>query len=99
MRHLPVTFARILPLAPCPAGSWYANPLLDEPAAGQPQLAARFPGFCRPNLWPRGELPELEGAFKALGALIIQVGLLLAYHCDKVGAWPRASMLAVRSRH
>ncbi|KAL4437794.1 hypothetical protein ABPG77_005706 [Micractinium sp. CCAP 211/92] len=64
-------------------GSWYANPLLDEPAAGQPQLAARFPGFCRPNLWPRGELPELEGAFKALGALIIQVGLLLAYHCDK----------------
>ncbi|KAL4443947.1 hypothetical protein ABPG75_011684 [Micractinium tetrahymenae] len=79
-------------------GSWYANPLLDEPAAGQPQLAARFPGFCRPNLWPRGELPELEGAFKALGRLVIQVGLLLTHHCDKYVAAKAGAQLR-RSLH
>lgn len=82
--HPPPTRTPTHPTPHPHTGSWYANPLLDEPAPGQPELAARFPGFCRPNLWPRGELPQLEGAFKALGRLIIQVGLLLTRHCDKV---------------
>ena len=63
-------------------GSFYANPLLDIPTT-DPDLLRTYPSYCRPNLWPRGELPQLEAAFKALGALIIQVGLLLTRHCDK----------------
>jgi hypothetical protein len=34
--------------------------------------------YCRPS----AELPELGAAFKALGCAIIDVGLLLARHCD-----------------
>ena len=45
--------------------------------------ATRCPPSRRPNIWPREDLPELEGAFKALAALIVRVGLLLAAHCDK----------------
>jgi hypothetical protein len=63
-------------------GSFYANPLLDTPTT-DPGLLRAYPSYCRPNLWPRSELPQLEAAFKALGALIIQVGLLLTRHCDK----------------
>ena len=37
----------------------------------------------RPNIWPTAELPALEGAFKALGSLVIGIGLLLLHHCDK----------------
>ncbi|KAH9301021.1 hypothetical protein KI387_012604, partial [Taxus chinensis] len=42
-----------------------------------------YPSYCRKNLWPESTLPELEPAFKDLGRLIFNVGLLLAYHCDK----------------
>ena len=44
--------------------------------------AHRYPHYCRPNIWPAAALPELEGAVKTCGALIVQVGLLLAAHCD-----------------
>jgi len=33
-------------------------------------------------MWPRQALPELEGAFKALGSLMVQVGAHLARHMD-----------------
>ncbi|PIN24336.1 Iron/ascorbate family oxidoreductase [Handroanthus impetiginosus] len=62
-------------------GSFYANPLLDIPTT-EPSLVKRYPSYCGPNIWPRGVLPELELAFKALGKLVLDVGLLLAYHCD-----------------
>ncbi|XP_022852116.1 uncharacterized protein LOC111373783 [Olea europaea var. sylvestris] len=42
----------------------------------------RYPSYCGRNIWPQDALPELELAFKALGKLILDVGLLLAYHCD-----------------
>ena len=64
-------------------GSYYGNPLRDDAAGGDAELARRFPCYCRPNLWPQQELPQLEAAFKALGQLIIQVGLLLMRHADK----------------
>lgn len=63
-------------------GSFYANPLLDKPTCSE-ELMQRYPSYCRPNLWPTTYLPELEQAFKDLGKLIIDVGLLLSYHCDK----------------
>ncbi|THU72824.1 hypothetical protein C4D60_Mb04t16260 [Musa balbisiana] len=42
-----------------------------------------YPSYCRPNKWPATSLPELEEAFKALGMLMMEVGLMLAYHCDQ----------------
>lgn len=45
--------------------------------------ARRYPHYCRPNLWPTASLPELQGALKACGSLMVQVGLLLSAHCDK----------------
>ncbi|CAA7409936.1 unnamed protein product [Spirodela intermedia] len=63
-------------------GSFYANPILDIPTTDI-SLIQRYPSYCRPNKWPNTSLPELEGAFKALAKLIMDVGLLLAHHCDK----------------
>ena len=52
--------------------------------ASPPRRAARrYPHYCRPNLWPTASLPELEGALKACGSLMVEVGLLLSAHCDK----------------
>ncbi|KAI5389475.1 hypothetical protein KIW84_074946 [Lathyrus oleraceus] len=46
---------------------------------------SRYPSYCGSNVWPRSTLPELELAFKALGKLIFDVGLMVAYHCDQYG--------------
>ncbi|GJP40318.1 hypothetical protein CLOM_g24596 [Closterium sp. NIES-68] len=61
--------------------SFYANPLTDAPTA-DPQLIHRFPTYCRPNVWPSRDIPELEPAFKALGRMIVDVGKQLLRHCD-----------------
>lgn len=63
-------------------GSFYANPILDKPIA-EASLIQRYPSYCGPNIWPNSALPELEEAFKALGKLLLDVGLMLAYHCDR----------------
>jgi len=46
-------------------------------------LIEQFPSFVHPNIWPDAELPELSVAFKDCGSLIVQVGELVAKHCDK----------------
>ncbi|CAD6271270.1 unnamed protein product [Miscanthus lutarioriparius] len=63
-------------------GSFYANPVLDVPTTDD-VLVSRYPSYCRPNIWPNENLPELEIAFKALGKLMMEVGLMLAHHCDR----------------
>ncbi|XP_024961054.1 uncharacterized protein LOC112501608 isoform X1 [Cynara cardunculus var. scolymus] len=63
-------------------GSFYANPILDIPTT-EASLIQRYPAYCGSNIWPQSTMPELEVAFKALGKLILDVGLLVAYHCDK----------------
>ncbi|KAH7686590.1 Isopenicillin N synthase-like protein [Dioscorea alata] len=63
-------------------GSFYGNPILDEPTTDV-SLLKRYPSYCRANKWPSIALPELEVAFKGLGKLILDVGLMLAYHCDR----------------
>lgn len=63
-------------------GSFYANPILDTPTTDA-SLIQRYPSYCQPNIWPGDALPELEPAFKALGKLMLDVGLMLAYHCDR----------------
>ncbi|XP_031386480.1 uncharacterized protein LOC116199990 isoform X2 [Punica granatum] len=63
-------------------GSFYANPILDIPTT-EASLVKRYPSYCGSNIWPKDALPELEHAFKALGKLIFDVGLMVAYHCDQ----------------
>lgn len=63
-------------------GSYYANPQYDEPET-DPELIKKYPAFIHPNIWPKQELPQLEGAFKGLGQLIVDVGILVAQQCDK----------------
>ncbi|CAN6327341.1 unnamed protein product [Urochloa humidicola] len=63
-------------------GSFYANPILDVPTMDD-VLVSRYPSYCRPNIWPTDGLPELEIAFKSLGKLMVEVGLMLAHHCDR----------------
>ncbi|XP_028074089.1 uncharacterized protein LOC114276510 isoform X6 [Camellia sinensis] len=63
-------------------GSFYANPIFDTPTTDE-SLVQRYPSYCGSNIWPDRALPELEVAFKALGKLILDVGLMVAYHCDR----------------
>nr|XP_028953235.1 uncharacterized protein LOC114822620 [Malus domestica] len=63
-------------------GSFYANPILDSPTTDK-SLIQRYPSYCGSIIWPNSELPELEVAFKALGKVILGVGLMVAYHCDR----------------
>ncbi|KAH9608578.1 hypothetical protein KSS87_008359 [Heliosperma pusillum] len=63
-------------------GSFYANPVLDTPTTDQ-NLIQRYPAYCGKNIWPSSALPELEVAFKAIGRLMLDVGLMVAYHCDR----------------
>jgi isopenicillin N synthase-like dioxygenase len=64
-------------------GSYYNNPMYDKPVASQ-KLIEQYSPFIHPNIWPTEDLPQLEGAFKALGQLIVGVGVLIAAQCDRV---------------
>lgn len=68
-------------------GSFYANPLYDDITTiskeGLPQdVIDANPGFFAPNVWPTSAVPDLEGAFKELGQLVVDVGRLVAEVCD-----------------
>lgn len=62
--------------------SYYNNPQYDRPVASDALIAKHSP-FIHPNIWPTADLPELEGAFKELGQLIVSVGTLVAQQCDR----------------
>lgn len=62
-------------------GSYYANPLIDVPS-DDTDLIAQFPSFLEPNVWPTEDMPEFEGAFKALGRAVVDVGRMVAKQCD-----------------
>lgn len=62
-------------------GSYYNNPLHDC-ITEDPAIISAYPAFASPNIWPTEEMPELEMAFKALGQLVVEVGVLVARHCD-----------------
>lgn len=65
-------------------GSFYANPLYDDPSLGDAVVAERFP-FARQNAWP-SEVPELEEAFKRLGRLTYEVAKPLVRQVDRLVA-------------
>jgi len=63
-------------------GSFYANPLYDHPVSEEERK--RDPYSYPSNKWPKAELPELEVAFKELGAIMFNVVVLLAKQVDKL---------------
>lgn len=63
-------------------GSFYNNPQYDRPVEDE-SIINQYPSFAHPNIWPTDDLPELESAFKALGQIIVSVGILVAQQCDK----------------
>jgi len=64
-------------------GSYYNNPIFNDPFNSDPKVIREQPSFASPNIWPTEELPELEPAFMNLGQLIHRVGCSLAVHCDQ----------------
>jgi len=62
-------------------GSYYNNPQYNEPVT-DPEIVKKYPSYAHKNVWPTGDLPELEPAFMDLGSLIVEVGKLLAKQCD-----------------
>jgi len=64
-------------------GSFYANPQFDRPVDDDALIAAHST-FVHPNVWPEeGDFPALEPNFKALGSLVVEVGVLVAGQCDR----------------
>ena len=63
-------------------GSFYNNPILNDPSTSE-EYRKKYPTYGGPNIWPTKSLPELEYAFMDLGSLIVEVGKLVALHCDK----------------
>jgi hypothetical protein len=63
-------------------GSYYANPQFDEPIAN-PELIKKLSSFVHPNIWPSAQdCPDFEAAFKTLGRIMVEVGVLVAKQCD-----------------
>jgi isopenicillin N synthase-like dioxygenase len=64
-------------------GSYYANPIHDDPFDNNQEFIDQYPSFAHPNIWPTEDFPQLEPIFKAMGGLVVEVGALLAEHCDR----------------
>jgi isopenicillin N synthase-like dioxygenase len=63
-------------------GSFYNNPVFNSPACITTEFQKKYPGYGYDNIWPDA-MPELEAYFMELAQLIISVGKLVAFHCDK----------------
>ncbi|KAI0735482.1 Clavaminate synthase-like protein [Earliella scabrosa] len=64
-------------------GSYYANPVLDEPNVSN-ELRAAYPEYYGKNIWPSStpEVQDFEEAFKDLGRFVFKVGCQLAVACQ-----------------
>ncbi|KAI0670203.1 Clavaminate synthase-like protein [Trametes maxima] len=64
-------------------GSYYANPVLDEPSVSS-ALREAYPEYYGKNIWPSGtpEVQDFEQAFKDLGRFVFGVGCQLAVACQ-----------------
>lgn len=61
-------------------GSFYANPLHDDPLDGAESTCAQ----TQKNVWPDEEVPALRTAFKEMGKLIYEVAEPIVKHVDKL---------------
>ncbi|CAE7735966.1 unnamed protein product [Symbiodinium sp. CCMP2592] len=64
-------------------GSFYANPLWDDPAGGNEEVREKFPYAASRNIWPK-EIPELESAFKETGKVVYSAAEHLVKECDRL---------------
>ncbi|KAI0662528.1 Clavaminate synthase-like protein [Cubamyces menziesii] len=64
-------------------GSYYANPVIDEPNVPQ-ELREAYPEYYGKNIWPSDtpEVQDFEQAFKDLGRFVFGVGCQLAVACQ-----------------
>ncbi|GJE87720.1 clavaminate synthase-like protein [Phanerochaete sordida] len=64
-------------------GSYYANPVLDEPNVPK-ELRDAYPEYYGKNIWPEGvkEVESFESSFKTLGRLVFNIGCDLAVACQ-----------------
>ncbi|TFK93554.1 Clavaminate synthase-like protein [Polyporus arcularius HHB13444] len=64
-------------------GSYYANPVLDEPTVSA-DLKQAYPEYYGKNIWPNdtAEVADFEEAFKDLGRFVFKVGCQLAVACQ-----------------
>lgn len=69
-------------------GSFYANPIYDDPADGDDVVREKYAFGAHGNVWP-SELPELEATFKAAGRLLYEAAKPIVRQLD----------LLVESRH
>ncbi|KAF4677090.1 hypothetical protein FOL47_003541 [Perkinsus chesapeaki] len=63
-------------------GSFYANPLFEDPGELDPTARERHPACATPNVWPE-EVSGFREAFIDSGELLAEVGVMLAGHMDK----------------
>jgi len=63
-------------------GSYYANPQYDRPVDDE-ETIKKYSPFIHPNIWPTEDLPALEPAFKELGQIVVNTGILVSRQCDK----------------
>jgi len=64
-------------------GSFYANPIFDDPANGDEEIRSKFPFAASRNIWPQ-EVPDLEAAFKAMGNIIYEATKPVVQQCDRL---------------
>jgi isopenicillin N synthase-like dioxygenase len=64
-------------------GSFYSNPIFDQPKSDPEAQAKGLVGYAYPNVWPKEEVPALEQAVKDMGAIIRETAGHLAKQLDK----------------
>lgn len=62
-------------------GSYYANPVFDDPADGDCARGKRFKHLLGKNVWP--DEVRMEAHFKKVGAYVDGLAKELAWHCDR----------------
>lgn len=64
-------------------GSFYSNPIYDQPKSDPEAVAKGVVGYAYPNVWPKEDIPQLEQAVKDMGSIIKGTAGLVAKHLDK----------------
>lgn len=64
-------------------GSYYGNPIFEDPSEGDEAVREKYPYGATPNVWPE-EIPALKRAFTEMGHVAYNVAQLVVRQCDKL---------------
>lgn len=67
-------------------GSYYANPVIDNPSDGNEALKRAHPFLMTSNIWPTAESSvgaNMEIPFKRIGQYMLRLAMDIAWHCDR----------------